>query len=183
MIIETKRLLLRPVAESDDGDIFAYAKEENVGPNAGWKPHQNIQETREIMRQLFLGQEDVFAMVYRQQGQVIGTIGLVADPKRDNERSRMLGYAMSERFWGQGLMPEAVRAVIRYGFEQLNLELIAAYCYPHNHRSQAVLRKCGFLYEGTILQASRLYDGNVYDDKCYSMLLSDYLARAADAML
>ena len=110
MNIVTERLLLRPVVESDDKDIFAYAQEPNVGPNAGWKPHESIEETREIMQQIFIGQENVFAIV--KDKLVIGTIGLVPDPKRDNERSMMLGYAISERFWGQGLMTEAARAVI-----------------------------------------------------------------------
>lgn len=174
MNIQTERLLLRPVVENDDQDIFAYAQEPNVGPHAGWKPHESIEETREIMQQLFIGQEDIFAIVYRQEERVIGTIGLVADPKRDNDRSMMLGYAMSERFWGQGLMTEAARAVICYGFEQLGAELIAAYCYPQNSRSQAVLRKCGFIYEGTLQQASRLYDGRVVDEKCYSLIPEDY---------
>lgn len=173
MNIVTERLLLRPVVESDDKDIFAYAQEPNVGPNAGWKPHESIEETREIMQQIFIGQENVFAIV--KDKLVIGTIGLVPDPKRDNERSMMLGYAISERFWGQGLMTEAARAVISYGFEQLELELIAAYCYPHNQRSQSVLRKCGFVHEGKLRQASRLYDGNLLDDLCYSLTPTDFV--------
>ena len=174
MQIETERLLLRPIEESDDRDIFRYSKQKQVGPNAGWKPHANIQETRAIMKQLFLGENNLFGIVYRQNGRLIGTIGLIRDAKRENSQVLMLGYAMSKPYWGQGLMTEAAQALIRFGFEQLELELISAYCYPHNDRSKSVLRKCGFAYEGTLRRCATLYDGQTLDEECYSLLKEDY---------
>ena len=64
-------------------------------------------------------------------------------------------------------MTEAVQGVLNYGFEELRLSLITATCYPHNKRSQKVLKKNGFIYEGTLHQAELTYNGNIYDHQCY----------------
>lgn len=79
----------------------------------------------------------------------------------------MLGYWLKEDHWGQGLMSEAVRAVLKYGFTNLELHLISANCYPHNLRSQRVLEKNRFQYEGQLRQAELMYDGRIYDHLCY----------------
>lgn len=171
MTLTTDRLLLRPIVTEDADDIYEYSRNDNVGPNAGWKPHESIEETRLIMEQVFMNQEAVFGVVLKESGKLIGTIGLVKDPKRENDKARMLGYAIGESSWGQGLMTEAVRELLRYGFEELHLDLISAYCYPHNQRSKRVLEKCGFLYEGTLRQCEQLFDGNTYDNECYALLV------------
>lgn len=82
----------------------------------------------------------------------------------------MLGYAISEKHWGKGIMTEAVKAVIKYGFENLKLDLISAYTYPFNTRSKKVLEKNGFKYEGTLKQAEKLYNGKIYDNDCYVLI-------------
>lgn len=79
----------------------------------------------------------------------------------------MLGYWLDESYWGKGYMTEAVQGVLNYGFEELRLSLITATCYPHNKRSQKVLKKNGFIYEGTLHQAELTYNGNIYDHQCY----------------
>jgi putative acetyltransferase len=79
----------------------------------------------------------------------------------------MLGYWLDEAQWGKGYMTEAVKAVLNYGFGTLKLSLITANCYPHNERSQQVLKRQGFVHEGTLHQAEVTYDGHVYDHQCY----------------
>ncbi|MDL2213756.1 GNAT family N-acetyltransferase [Bacteroides sp. OttesenSCG-928-D19] len=165
----TERLILRPVTEKDTEAIFEYSQGENVGINAGWKPHESIEETREIMKLVFLDQEFVFAMELKETGQLIGTIGIIPDPKRQNNKTRMLGYAIGENYWGKGYATEAVQAVLRFGFEELKLDLISAYCYPFNERSKNVLRKCGFGYEGCLSLAEERYDGAILDNECYAI--------------
>lgn len=86
----------------------------------------------------------------------------------------MIGYALSEAYWGKGYATEAVKKVIQYGFEELGLEIISVYHYPHNKRSQRVIEKCGFKYEGTLRKSSVLYDGSIYDDVCYSITKEEY---------
>lgn len=170
MILETERLLLRPIILEDAPDIFAYSKNENVGPNAGWKPHESLAETLEVLKTVFIGQEGVFGIVLKGSGKMAGSIGLIEDPKRENPNARMLGYALSQSCWGRGLMTEAVRAVVQYGFDSLELTLISAYCYPHNARSRRVLHKCGFAYEGCLKQCEILYDGQILDNECYAIV-------------
>jgi putative acetyltransferase len=170
MEIMTRRLLLRPILQSDDHDIYAYSKSVNVGPNAGWKPHENLEETREIMKTVFLDKDDIFGIILPTTGALIGSLGLMKDPKRENDKARMLGYALSELYWGNGYMSEAANAVVRYGFAELKLDLISAYCYPHNERSKRVLKKLGFDYEGTLRKCEKLYNGKVYDNDCYVLV-------------
>lgn len=166
----TERLILRPIIESDAEAIFEYSQGENVGINAGWKPHESIEETREIMKQVFLNQEFVFGIELKATGKLIGSIGLVPDPKRQNDGTRMIGYAIGENYWGNGYTTEATRALLRFGFDELNLDLISATCYPYNERSKNVLKKCGFHYEGRLRWAEKRYDGEVLDYECYAII-------------
>ena len=173
--IETPQLLLRPIVEGDASDIYAYSRNPNVGINAGWHPHASIEETREVMKVVFLGQENVFGIVLRESGVLFGSIGLAADPKRQNDKARMIGYALGEEYWGCGYAAEAVGAMLRFGFEELDLDLISAYCYACNTRSARVLTKCGFRHEGRLRQSDRRYDGAVLDSECYSITKSEYV--------
>lgn len=168
-IIETERLILRPIIESDAEDIYEYSRGENVGINAGWKPHADLEETRQVMNVVFIDKEYVYGIVLKETGKLFGSVGLVPDPKRENHRARMLGYAIGQEYWGKGYTTEAVRALIRFGFQDLNLDLISAYCYPYNERSKSVLKKCGFGLEGCLTMAEERYDGRILDNECYSL--------------
>jgi acetyltransferase len=172
--LTTKRFILRSITMDDIDDIYEYAKEENVGPNAGWKPHESREETIEIAKQIFIGQETVWAIVYKENPKVIGTVALIDDPKREYDRAKMIGYAISQNYWGRGIMTEVAKEVIEYGFEQLELDLISAYCYPFNLRSKRVIEKCGFQYEGTLKKAERVYNGEIYDNLCFALTKEEY---------
>jgi len=167
--IETERLILRPITENDAEAMFEYCQNENVGSNAGWKPHESIEETREIMKLVFLDKENVFGIELKETGQLLGSIGLISDPKRQNDQTRMLGYAIGENYWNKGYATEAVQALVRFGFEKLGLHLISAYCYPFNERSKHILKKCGFEYEGKLHLAEKRYDGEIIDNECYCL--------------
>lgn len=171
--LETERLILRPWKIEDLDDFYEYAKSPKVGPCAGWEPHKDKEVSLKIL-QSFIEKEEVRAIVYKENGKVIGSIGIHCDRKRDGIRGKMIGYVLSETYWGIGLMPEAVREVIRYLFEEEELDIISCYHYPFNIRSKKVIEKCGFKYEGTLRLASRLYDGSIYDDVCYSITKEDY---------
>ena len=167
--LHSERLLLRNIQIDDLEDIFEYSSNPKVGPNAGWKPHETKEETLDIMQAIFLNQETVWGIILKENGKMVGSIGLVKDDRRDNKKVRMLGYAIGENYWGKGLMTEAARAVIHYGFGELKLDLISAYCYPNNQRSKKVLQKCGFQYQYTLKEAERLYDGSIKDNECYEL--------------
>ena len=127
-----------------------------MGPIAGWPPHRSEAESREIIHTVF-SQPGVFAMELKENRRVVGSVGFVhAHPAGaraacpDDE----VGYALSPACWGRGLMPEAVEAVLRYGFEELGLLRIWCGHYAGNWRSRRCLRKCGFSYQFSRLTAA-----------------------------
>lgn len=172
--LHTDRLLLRRFYFSDLDDLFEYAKNPSVGPNAGWRPHKSKRESLMVLRQ-FINSGEVWAIVYKDNNKVIGSIGLHEDQKRSYKKARRIGYALNEKYWGKGIATEATKRVLKYGFEIMNLDIITVYHYPHNQRSKRVIEKCGFKYEGILRKASILYDGNICDEVCYSMTKNEYL--------
>lgn len=173
MELLTERLLLRPLKMEDADALYACSCGPNVGPNAGWKPHQSPEETRALMEPVFL-RPGVFGIFVKQSGTLVGSIGLIDDPRREYERSRMLGYSLGEPYWGHGYMTEAGRAVLDYGFGTMGLLVISAYCYPFNARSIRVLQKLGFSYEGTLCLCEKRYDGAVLDNQCYALTAEQF---------
>lgn len=165
MILTTERLSLRPFDLKDADDVFEYSKNEVVGKMAGWKAHANIGETIEVMNAIFLNQETMFAIEY--EGKVIGSAGFIPDMMRQNQQCLMLGYALSEDYWGRGFMTECCKALIDYAFKSLNINTISVTCYSDNPLSERVIEKCGFEYEGTLHDAEIMYDGEVKDKKCF----------------
>lgn len=171
--IETERLLLRPFTETDLNDFYEYAKNPNVGPNAGWKPHENMDESKAILKD-FMDNDEVLAIVWKENNKVIGSVGLHKDPLRSADNVKMLGYVLSEDYWGRGITTEAAKAVLRYAFNEMNLYMVTVHHYPFNHRSKRVIEKCGFIYEGTLRHCTRIYNGNTYDLACYSLTRDEW---------
>jgi [ribosomal protein S5]-alanine N-acetyltransferase len=173
--LETERLILRKWEISDLDDFYEYAKNPNVGPNAGWGPHEDKETSMKIL-QSFIEQDEVWAIIYKENGKAIGSLGLHADKRRENVNGKMVGYVLSEDYWGKGIMSEAVKAAIKHGFQEMNLDVLSVYHYTYNNRSRGVIEKCGFKYEGTLRYASKIYDGTVYDSACYSILREEFIA-------
>lgn len=171
--LETERLYLRMWTRSDAPQLFAYASNPNVGPRAGWKPHESVVESRKIIETTFK-QSRVWAIVQKASGRIIGSIGLSEDRFRPGVRSLELGYSLAEEYWGQGLMTEAARRVIVYGFEYVGLDVMMIRTGEENLASQRIIEKCGFQYEGTLRRIYRIYDGTVKPVRCYTMLREEY---------
>lgn len=168
--IETERLILRHIMQNDAEDIFEYSKNPNVGINAGWEPHKNMDATRKVMDELFLGKENIFGIILKDSGKLIGSIGIQEDPMRENPHAQMLGYAMSETYWGHGFMTEAAQIVVKNAFNELPIALLSCTCYTDNIRSRRVIEKCGFQYEGCLRKCEERFDGEIMDVYCFSML-------------
>lgn len=171
--LETERLLLRPFQETDAADVYEYAKNPNIGPHAGWPPHQSIEDSIRIVK-MFIEENDVWALVLKENNKVIGSLGLHKDKLRSVDDIKMLGYVLSEDYWGHGLVAEASKTAINYAFEELSISLLSIHHYPFNNQSKRVIEKCGFTYEGTLRRATTLYDGSVYDLVCYSMTSEEW---------
>ena len=173
--IETERLVLRGFTMDDLADFNAYCQNPDVGPNAGWPPHQSLEESGEVLRSFIQGGQ-VWAICERESGRVIGSLGLHPDKRRDLDFSscRMLGYALAKSSWGHGYMTEAVRAALRYAFEELRLQLVTVYHFAYNERSRRVIEKAGFVSEGTLRRAFVRYDGRIFDECSYSMTRDEW---------
>lgn len=144
--IETPRLILRPWRETDLWDLYEYASVPGVGEMAGWNHHKSIEETKAIV-QMFMDGKKTFALELRENGKVIGSLGLEQldpDPVGDGKLGREIGYVLSRDYWGRGLMPEAVRAVIDYCFRVLNWDYLTCGHFIRNDRSRRVIEKTGF---------------------------------------
>lgn len=145
--LTTDRLVLRPWRESDAENLYRYVKDNRVGPAAGWPPHQSVDESREIIRTIFM-QTGVFAVTLKGgDGAAIGCIGLITG-RRSNfdipDTEGEISYWIGVPFWGQGLIPEAMRRVIRNGFEDLGLTTLWCGYFDGNIKSRRVQEKCGF---------------------------------------
>ena len=152
LTLKTDRLVLRPFRESDLQDFYDYAKVDGVGQMAGWLPHKDMDESRRIL-DMFMREKKTFALEF--QGKVIGSLGIDFYNEKDYPEfshltGREIGYVLSKDYWGQGLMPEAVNAVIRYLFETEDLDFLICGHFERNARSRRVIEKCGFRYIRTV---------------------------------
>lgn len=148
--LETQRLILRPWFKSDLNDFYEYACVEGVGEMAGWKHHDSIEVSKEIL-QSFIKDMNVFAIVFKENNKVIGSLGLHnswAEYEQQYKETKLveIGYVISKDYWGKGLMPEAVREVIRFCFDTCGLDAITVKHASTNHQSKRVIEKCGFRF-------------------------------------
>ena len=173
--ILSERLILRLFTERDADDLYRYAADPNVGPHAGWKPHKSREESLEII-QMFLRDDNVWAIEQKSDHRVIGSLGLHDDKWRNYPDARMFGYVLAPDCWGKGYMSEAVFRAMEHGFLDLNLRLLSVSHYTFNDRSRRVIEKCGFVYEGTLRQTFQRYDGEVFDEAIYSITKDEWLA-------
>lgn len=149
--LETPRLLLRPWREEDAEALYRYASHPEVGPRAGWPIHTSVDNSREIIREI-LSAPGSYAVVLKETGEAVGSIGLMVGaasnlklPPDEGE----IGYWIGVPYWGQGLIPEATRELIRHGFEDLKLKRLWCGYFDGNQQSRAVQEKCGFTYHHT----------------------------------
>ncbi|ERJ12873.1 GNAT family N-acetyltransferase [Haloplasma contractile] len=175
--LETDRIILREISQDDALGMFNYAKRENVGPKAGWPPHEQIEQTSEIiknMQESMLTETNigVWAIVHKDDQKMIGTVGLHRlDQKKECVE---LGYVLSPDYCGQGLMKEACTTLIRWCFEDLQLYRLECGHFEFNTQSKRVIEKLGFRFEGISRKKVVLLDGSRCDLYNYSILKPEY---------
>lgn len=139
---------------------------------AGWAPHSDWQNSLQILKG-YMEAGDIWAVALRESGKVIGQLRMYPDENRGKYVAKYLSYALSADYWGQGLMTEAVKAVIQYAFEELEgIDLLSVFHSPDNARTRRVIEKCGFTYETTLEKAYTGYNGQVSDSVCYHIWLN-----------
>ena len=150
-MLETERLILRKWTDADAESLFHYAKDPAVGPAAGWQPHQSVEESRNVIRNLLNGAE-CYAICEKGSDEAIGSIELRLNghtDMTDRDDECELGYWLGKPFWGRGYMPEAAREILRHGFEDLGMNTIWCGYYEGNRKSKRVQEKLGFTYHHT----------------------------------
>ena len=148
MILKTKRLILRPWREDDAQELYKYAADPEVGPAAGWPPHTSVEDSREIIRDV-LSAPETYAVCLKEDGKPIGSVGFHRKDLAEREDEYELGYWIGKPFWGQGLIPEASREMLRHAFEDLKMSRIWCGYYEGNTKSRRVQDKLGFVYHHT----------------------------------
>jgi ribosomal-protein-alanine N-acetyltransferase len=170
--LETERLLLRKMRLDDARAMFAYASDPEVTRYVLFETHRSIEDSRAFLRYAEEGYErgdfGGWGLVLKDSGAFIGTCGVDVGYAPEHARAE-LGYVLSREHWGKGLVPEAVRAVIRFGFGRMELNRIQARCIAENTASARVMEKAGMTYEGT-LREYQLIKGAYRDMKFYSIL-------------
>ncbi len=150
-MLETKRLFLRPWAEADAESLYQYAKDPQVGPIAGWPVHTSVTNSREIIRDV-LSAPETYAVVLKETGKPVGSAGILMGEQSNlplTNTEGEIGYWIGVPYWGRGLIPEAVRELIRHGFEELNLTALWCGHFDGNEKSRRVQEKCDFRYHHT----------------------------------
>ena len=172
--LETDRLLLRAWQETDLEDFYEYAKVDGVGQMAGWLPHES-KETTQMVLDSFITHKKTFAL--ELDGKVIGSLGVEnykedEFPELDSLRGRSIGYVLSKDYWGQGLMPEAVKAVQKYLFDEVGFDFLVVSHYVWNGQSRRVIQKSGFRHLKTIQLNTRY--GTTEDTLVYLLKKEDW---------
>lgn len=173
-VLDTPRLILRKMRLTDADDMFAYARDPEVSQYLVWTPHRSIEETRGYLQYVISeydqGLMQDWGIEHRQTGAFIGTAGYFFWD--ESHRRAELHYCLAKAYWRQGLMPEALRAIIAFGFERMGLHRVEAKTFPANSGSERVLQKIGMRYEG-IMREGLYAKGAFHDLKCFALLSTD----------
>ncbi len=175
--IRTERLILRPFLLSDSEDMYRnWASDPEVTKYLTWPVHSSAEVTRMLLQNWISHYQDGdffnWAIEWKNDGKVIGNISVVRLAEAIDEAE--IGYCMCKRFWGQGIMAEALRAIEAYLFETVGMNRIVAVHDANNPRSGRVMDKAGMRQEGTMRQGGKNNQG-ICDAVKHAILHSDWL--------
>lgn len=148
-ILKTERLVLKQLCENDKAAIFLLRSDERVNKYIDRPQQQSIDEALAFINKINMAIEQnqsvYWAISLKNNAELIGTICLWNFSA--NHLTAELGYELSPTFQGQGIMNEAIEAVLKYAFEIIELESIVAYTHKDNSSSIKLLEKNGFKWE------------------------------------
>lgn len=175
-VLDTPRLTLRPVTMRDALDIYAYSRDPEVARYVLWEAHRSINDSkgyiRFLLKQYREGQPSSWGIVLKATGRVVGTIGYMAFSEENSTVE--IGYSLARSLWNQGLMTEAVRAVLALSFDTMRIHRVEAQHDAANPASGRVMLKCGMRHEGRL--RGRVYNkGRFVDVDLYAMLREDWV--------
>lgn len=175
--IETSRLLLRRFVSEDYTAMYEnWASDPEVTKYLMWPTHANLEVSKRVTEEWVqsYGKEDYYqwAIVLKENGAVpIGSISIVG---MTEEISMVhIGYCIGRKWWHQGITSEAMKAVMEYCFEELEVNRVESRHDPRNPNSGAVMKKCGMIYEGTRRQSDWNNQG-ICDASYYGILRDEW---------
>lgn len=174
--VETDRLYLRQRTSADAEDIFAYARLPEVSVPAGFPAVETLADEFYYIEHIYpsnLAKENIpsgYGITLKGADKVIGSIDF---PHRHGDKTLEIGYLLHPDYWGQGIVPEAGRAMLKVGFELLGLDKIILICYDYNKQSQAVARKLGFTLE-TVSEEIQDPAGRTCRDETWGLLREEW---------
>jgi len=180
-ILETPRLYLRKMLKKDSADMYEYSKLEEVTKYLLWDPHVSESYTYKYLSYLQsryrAGDFYDWAVIWRDNNKMIGTCGFTRFNIEAN--SAEVGYVLNPSYWGLGIAPEAVRAVLNFGFLELGLHRIEAKYMADNIRSRQVMEKVGMTYEGICRDSIHVKGQYVSVGVC-AILRNEYIEKYFD---
>ncbi len=182
MILETERLILRPWDETDAEECYKYAKDSLVGPIAGWPVHTSIEHSHQVICDVLMVPE-TYAIMLKETGLPIGSIGLHRKDLAEKADEMELGYWLGVPYWGHGLVPEAAQEILRHAFEDLNLARIWCGYYDGNEKSKRVQEKLGFKYQWTTEHAPVPQMGETRKGYVNLLRKEDYISESQQSRL
>lgn len=174
-VLETERLILRRFTLEDAEPMYQnWAHDPEVTKYLTWPPHQDVDVSEEIIdswvSQYEKGNYYNWAIELKELGEPIGNISVVQ--RDDRARRAHIGYCLGRGWWHQGIMSEALAAVIDYLFSEGYLRIDSRHNVANPH-SGDVMKKCGMRYEATLRQSGWDNSG-IHDEALYSILAEDY---------
>ena len=174
-VLNTPRLILRPVSLRDAQDIYDYSRDPEVARHVLWDAHRSVADSRAyirfIQRQYRDGTPSSYAIVLRETNRVVGTIGFMA--YSEENATVEVGYSLARSLWNRGLMTEALDALLALSFDTMRLHRVEAQYEVANPASGHVMRKCGMRHEGTL--RGRIFNkGHFSDVELYAILREDW---------
>ncbi|MBD2445962.1 GNAT family N-acetyltransferase [Nostoc sp. FACHB-152] len=179
MLLETKRLSMRDFIESDSPAVFIYQSHPLYLRYYHWA--NRTQADVDEFVQMFITQQTEqprtkfqLAVILKKANQLIGNCGIRINDSQLQEAN--IGYELDTHYWGQGYATEAAYAIVKFGFEDLGMHRIWAYCIADNIASARVLEKIGMRREGH-LREKELIKGIWYDHFVYAILEREWEAK------
>ena len=173
MQLETERLIIRDIVETDWKSIHSYTSMTEVTQHTAWGP--NTEEDTQAYVKFVLNLQQTqpregfeLAICLKKEGILIGGVGL----HMENTNAEM-GYVLNPVYQGKGYAAEAARAMLGFGFNTLGVHRIYAKCRPNNVASEKVMLKIGMQREG-LMREHWFYKGNYHDSCLYSILAKEY---------
>lgn len=173
--METERLILRGAQPGDEKDLFEIRNDEFVLRYNCMKPITMDELAEQIRKDM--ESEDIFCIVIKESGRVIGMIDVGQDTLRYGVKALGLSYYLGEAYTAKGYMTEALREIMRHVFEDREADILSIRAFKDNLASRKLAEKLGFVNEGCIRQAVKGYKDIIYDDMIYSILKEEYEAK------